>query len=242
MGTVVYGLLGRLVNRPGSTLQLAFTPDQVHDSGGLPDYGRLYRYWSSQSQVTNAGDPFRLMFLMQNVEMIMREGIPGDFVELGVYKGNSAKILKHYTSQHGRRLFLFDTYEGFDRKDLVGIDSDQPEEAFTGTSLERIKAFVGAEDTEFVKGYFPDSVGDRTFQVAFLHIDCDLYEPALAALNVFYGQMSPGGMIVVHDYSSGHWPGIAKAVDGFFADKPEKPVLLSDKSGTAIVRIASRVL
>jgi hypothetical protein len=43
-------------------------------------------------------------------------------------------------------------------------------------------------------------------------------------------------LIIIHDYSSTAWPGIADAVDGFFRDQPECPVLVPDKSGTAVVR------
>jgi len=50
--------------------------------------------------------------------------------------------------------------------------------------------------------------------------------------------MSRGGMLVLHDYASGHWPGIRRAGDAFLLDKPERVVLMPDKSGTAIFRKA----
>jgi hypothetical protein len=57
-----------------------------------------------------------------------------------------------------------------------------------------------------------------------------------AALECFYPRVSPGGILLLHDYSSGHWPGVRQAVDEFFQKLPEKPILIPDKSGTAIVR------
>jgi hypothetical protein len=47
---------------------------------------------------------------------------------------------------------------------------------------------------------------------------------------------SAGGILVLHDYSSGHWQGAKTATDNFFSDKPEKPILMPDKSGSAIIR------
>jgi hypothetical protein len=47
---------------------------------------------------------------------------------------------------------------------------------------------------------------------------------------------SPKGFLIVHDYSSLHWPGAEQAVDEFFADKPENIVLMLDISGSIIVR------
>jgi O-methyltransferase len=66
---------------------------------------------------------------------------------------------------------------------------------------------------------------------AVLHLDCDLKEPTRA-----YPRMARGGLIMIHDYASGHRPGATEAVDDFFADRPERPVIMPDRSGTAIVR------
>jgi O-methyltransferase len=45
-----------------------------------------------------------------------------------------------------------------------------------------------------------------------------------------------GGFLVMHDYSSLWWDGVEKAVDEFFAVKPEKVIPIPDKSGTAVIR------
>jgi O-methyltransferase len=68
-----------------------------------------------------------------------------------------------------------------------------------------------------------------------VHIDCDLYWPAHAALEYFYPRMSQKGLIVVHDFASGRWPGVTRAVNEFFADKLENPVLIPDTSGSAAI-------
>jgi Macrocin-O-methyltransferase (TylF) len=70
---------------------------------------------------------------------------------------------------------------------------------------------------------------------AFVQIDCDLYQPAKAALEYFYPRMSHGGLIVVHDLATGRWPGISQAVNEFLADKPESLVLMPDTSGSAAI-------
>ena len=48
--------------------------------------------------------------------------------------------------------------------------------------------------------------------------------------------MSPGGIMFVHDYASGIWPGVTQATDELRAATGESLVLLPDKSGTAIIR------
>lgn len=63
-----------------------------------------------------------------------------------------------------------------------------------------------------------------------------LYAPTKAALEFFYPRMSAGGVLFVHDYASGIWPGVTHAVDELRAATGESLVLLPDKSGTAIIR------
>jgi len=69
-----------------------------------------------------------------------------------------------------------------------------------------------------------------------VHIDCDLYAPVDAALRYFYPRLITGGFLVIHDYLNFFWNGVGRAVDEFFADKPEKLVPIPDKSGTAVIR------
>lgn len=68
---------------------------------------------------------------------------------------------------------------------------------------------------------------------AMVHLDCDLYLPTKAALEFFYPKMVRGGLLILHDYDSGCWPGVTLAADEFFADKPEGLIRIPDKSGTA---------
>jgi hypothetical protein len=94
----------------------------------------------------------------------------------------------------------------------------------------------------YVQGFFPESMTKIRMpdRISVVHIDCDLYQPMKAGLELFYPRLSPGGLMLLHDYTSGHWPGIHQAIDEFFAKTVEKPVLAPDKSGTAIVRKALR--
>jgi O-methyltransferase len=57
-----------------------------------------------------------------------------------------------------------------------------------------------------------------------------------AGLEFFYPRLSPGGMMIFHDYSNPHWEGAKRAVDEYLPRAIENLVLLPDKSGTAILR------
>jgi predicted O-methyltransferase YrrM len=227
--------VGSLVNSRNSKIYLAFRPDSHFDFDSFPHFSELVRHFAHDSRSQNFGDLARLYLLFLNIGRVVGDGISGDFAEIGVYKGNTAAILAHAARATGRRLFLFDTFTGFDAADQM--DTNNPSRAFTDTSLDAVKSFIGLDAVEYVVGRFPDSLSTArlTDRYAIVHLDCDLYQPTAAAIAYFYPRLSPGGLLIMHDYSSGHWRGCAQAIDAFLKDKPERPVLMPDKSGTAII-------
>jgi hypothetical protein len=213
----------------------AYYPDGIQSSPELAD---LYRRWIRGNKTNNNGDATRFMALMLNVSQLQKENIEGDFAELGVWKGNSAAILAHFASQSARRLFLFDTFSGFDQRDLSGVDQGHGK-AFADTSVEFVSETVGhPEVTTYLQGFFPDTITEevRERRFALAHIDCDLYQPMKSALDFFYPRMPKGAMLILHDYSSGTWDGATRAIDEFCAATGECISLWPDKSGTAMIR------
>ena len=232
----LYASVGRWLSASRLPFMIEHRPD-FHAFGGLTDYDALRRAWTHGNRANNSGDFARFYALYQNVRKVLGEGVPGALVELGVYKGNSAAMLAALGREYGRQTILFDTFEGFDPRDLTGIDRGHKMN-FTDTSLGGVKALVGEAGVTYVQGYFPASLEGVTLpdRIAVAHVDCDLHDPMKAALEHFYGRMSPGGLMILHDYASGRWPGGTKAIDDFFEGKPEALVLIPDKSGTAIAR------
>ncbi len=204
--------------------------------GGELEIDALRRGFTASNE-NNRGDLNRFYGLTLILDQIIKEGLRGDVAELGVYKGNTATMLADLARRIGGTAYLLDTFEGFRAEDLEGVDANKRME-FSDTSLAQVMELVGSEATRFVQGYFPATAsqipGDATF--CLVHIDCDLYAPFCSALEFFYDRLIPGGFLVMHDYSSLHWDGAERAVDEFFADKPESVVPMPDGSGTVIVR------
>jgi hypothetical protein len=236
----VYSSLGLWLNRADSRYTLDYRPDSHYHFGRMENFEDLLRVWLAGNRSMNCGDLSRFYTLALNVDQALRERIPGDFVELGVYKGNSAGVLAAFAREHARQVFLFDTFGGFDERDLRGVDGGRNVQ-FEDTSLAAVQRLVGTRNVTYVQGFFPESARQTQLPdtIAVAHLDCDLYQPTRAGLECFYPRLSPGGIILVHDYSSGHWPGVTQAVDEFCEGKPEWPVLIPDKSGTAIIRKAA---
>jgi hypothetical protein len=237
-GRAAYSTIAYLINRARSSpLIVEYRPDFHYIFDELADYADLFKGWTAGNVTNNAGDLTRFYGLFRNVEQVLSEGVQGDLAELGVYRGNSARLLPVLAKRTKRRLFLFDTFSGFDRHNLHGPDSDK-KVAFQDTSLDRVKRLVKLDNVVYVPGLFPDSIPTVALpeRFAVVHLDCDLYEPTRAGLEYFYPRMPAGGLLIAHDYGSDHWPGVRVAVDEFLSQRPERPILLPDKSGTVLIR------
>jgi O-methyltransferase len=183
-----------------------------------------------------AHDNTRRDMLILLLRTVLERQVPGVFAELGVYKGLTARLIHHYAPE--RTLHLFDTFAGFtDRSDVPELRAlGHTPKLFSDTSLEQVRRFIGAGATvKFHQGFFPESIPAalESERFAFAHLDADLFEPTSAGLRFFYPRMPRHGLLVIHDYNA--WPGARRAVDEFFADKPELPIPMPDKSGSAVV-------
>ncbi len=219
-------------------IYLAYLPDSHIYFNAHPEAKQLFKQFI-QFNKFNAGDSARFWSFILNIKQVLSENISGDFAELGVWRGNTAAILSFYANQNNRKLFLFDTYEGFSKKDLQGIDNNKFMD-FSETSIDLVKQVVNdkSNNTDYIKGYFPDSIKEehRNKKYAIVSLDCDLYEPTKAGLSFFYPLMNKGGIIFLHDYSSLFWDGSKKAIDEFCKENNEFVILLPDKSGSAFIR------
>lgn len=208
--------------------------DRYQQLGGLVDIAADGQAYAGQEPIR---DVERFVFLSLAFDQIHKEGLEGDFAELGVYQGSTAAVLARHARRLGRQIYLLDTYEGFNQEDFSGLDAGR-RVAFADTSLEAVRARVGEANTCYVKGYFPQTAEHlpEDGRYCLVHIDTDLYAPIMAGLEYFYPRLVPGGFLIIHDYGSLVWEGAEKAIDTFFADKPESVVPIPDSSGSAVIR------
>ena len=180
----------------------------------------------------------RDMIVLLLRDLIARK-VDGEMAELGVFRGYSARVIHHYMPE--RKLYLFDTFKGFDERDIqaerevTGRGAQTGDFAQTGVDLAVKNISPQNANVQVFPGFFPESAPDwlKDRKFAFVHLDADLYEPMLAGLKYFYHRMSAGGFILAHDYNA--WPGSRRAVEEFFNNKPEIPIPMPDKSGSVLI-------
>ncbi len=147
---------------------------------------------------------------------------PGEFAEVGVFDGGSARMTCEVKGD--KELHLFDTFEGLPKS--AEQDRDVHRENQYTSSLESVKEYLKDYENVFLhKGLFPESAeGLEEMKFSFVHFDVDIYESTLACLNYFYPRMNPGGIMLSHDYSL--LAGVETAFTEFLADKPEELIEL----------------
>jgi len=186
----------------------------------------------------NYPDKIRLYNFWLQIQHIIKDNIKGDFAELGVYKGDSARLL--HLMAPDRTFHLFDTFEGFTGKDLqpeTGKAATYSSKDFADTSINKVVKNIGGnpDKLKIHVGYFPQSAdGLEETTYALVNMDADLYNPTKAGLEYFYPRLSPGGVIFVHDYND-TWEGLIKAVNEFAATIPEKLILVPDLDSTVMI-------
>ncbi|GBU28036.1 hypothetical protein R84B8_01594 [Treponema sp. R8-4-B8] len=161
----------------------------------------------------------RITFLEKLGEMFAEKNIEGAVAEGGVYRGNfSCEINRVFPD---KKLYLFDTFEGFDERDMEKEEKNRFSESreqnhFMETSVELvIKKLPYPEKAIIKKGYFPETATGLEDFFCFVNLDFDLYQPILAGLEYFYPRMVKGGIIVVHDYFSEAYKGVKQAINEF---------------------------
>jgi O-methyltransferase len=185
----------------------------------------------------NYQDKIRFFTWWLQVERLKRENVPGDFAELGVYKGESASVLHHMDPT--RKFHLFDTFTGMPAKDLAhetGEAATYTPARFSDTHVtDVLRKISGNENVLLHPGYFPETADQVRNEIfALVNLDADLYQPTKAALEFFYPRLSPGGIIFIHDHNH-KWEGVKKAVDEFARNIPESLVFAPDLEGTCMI-------
>lgn len=180
-------------------------------------------------------DKVRFYTFWFQVERLKREGTAGAFAEVGVYRGETARMI--HAMDPSRTFHLFDTFEGFDARDLKNEKTTEHTTIdFSNTSEEAVKLLIDGGDKIIVhRGYFPETTKDLEEQnYALVHLDADLYQPTLAALKYFYPRLSPGAVIIIHDYNH-TWEGVRRALAEFMPGISESLVELTDCEGSALI-------
>jgi O-methyltransferase len=155
---------------------------------------------------------FRMRNLADLADRAIQNGIPGDFIETGVWRGGAAALMRGILKARGvtdRRVFVADSFDGLpppDEKYPADAGSRLHTRGRLAVSQEEVENTFKAYDllddqVVFVKGWFKDTLHlVESDQFALIRLDGDMYESTIQAIEALYPRLSSGGYIIVDDY------------------------------------------
>jgi O-methyltransferase len=155
----------------------------------------------------------RLENIRDCVKRVIHDGILGDFVETGVWRGGGSIMMRACLEAFGdktRKVWCADSFEGLPPPDLDRYPQDagmiwhtQSQLAISLEQVQRNFEKYGYLDDRvvFLRGWFKDTLPSAPIErIAILRLDGDLYASTMDAFNSLYAKVSPGGFIIVDDY------------------------------------------
>lgn len=144
--------------------------------------------------------------------------LEGDFVELGVYRGLSSRVIASAVdfAKLPRRFWLYD---------IFGVPSDPAVKLgghFDGIFEMVAARFADVPNAVLVKGPVEATMREASNlpdRVAFLHIDMNSASAEIAALEVLYERISPGALVVLDDYGWSCYAAQKAAHDKFWGSR-----------------------
>lgn len=189
----------------------------------------------------------RMFALYKATEYIVKNNIPGDFVECGVWRGGSTMVIIKTLQKFNaldRQVWLFDTFEGMSKpteedKDFTDLSAevqlknskkDKENIIWAYATLDDVKRNIALtnypiENVHFIKGKVEDTLPNKQYfnLCSLLRLDTDWYDSTKIELECFYPLLQSKGVLIIDDY--GHWQGCKKAVDEYFENLQVFPLL-----------------
>jgi len=167
--------------------------------------------WPSQA-LTMIGVK-RLANLRALTETVIKENIPGDLIETGVWRGGACILMRAVLfayNVYNRKIWVADSFAGLPPADEIKYPADVGSNFHKfkelAVSLEEVQGnfkFFELLDnqTEFLKGWFKDTLPTAKIdQLALMRLDGDMYESTIDALTCLYPKLSPNGFVIIDDY------------------------------------------
>ncbi len=155
----------------------------------------------------------RLDNIQECVTTVIKEDVPGDLVETGVWRGGASIFMRAVLAAYGdatRKVWCADSFRGLPRPNVADYPADKiakwHERQELVVSLDVVKenfARYGMLDAqvEFLEGWFKDTLPNAPIdRCAVIRLDGDMYESTMDALNSLYAKLSPGGFLIIDDY------------------------------------------
>lgn len=157
----------------------------------------------------------RLDNLVHCVTDVLRNGVAGDLIETGVWRGGASILMRGVLAAYDvtdRMVWAADSFRGLPPPNAERYPADEGVD-FSGVGILAVSAdLVRAnfaryglldDQVRFLEGWFRDTLPNAPIdRLAVMRLDGDLYESTMDALEALYPKLSPGGYVIVDDYGA----------------------------------------
>ncbi len=189
---------------------------------------KIKSIWDVENAFYLYSKPSRVLKTISHYEIFKKSlNIKGVIIECGVFKGTS--LIKFLTfrdllNKKNKRVFGFDVFGSFPNQKLKKDNKfSKYHDKIAGYGLPIGDLNKHLKNKEFknfklIKGNIKDTIpkflkNNKKLKISFLHLDLDVFEPTIAALNFFYKHVSKNGIILLDDYNM--IEGATKAINQF---------------------------
>lgn len=160
----------------------------------------------------------QLDLVEQAVLAVEKQGVPGDFLEAGIWRGGVIILMRALIDAYnisGRKVFAADSFAGIPKNTRAVNDPVDLWDDRWIASLVEVKQAIGRfglldDKIEFVVGFFEQSLKSLEGQrFSVVRLDSDSYDSVETSLEYLYPLLSPGGFLIIDDW---HLPGCRMAV------------------------------
>lgn len=158
----------------------------------------------------------RLENVLTSVCTVIEEGIDGDLVEAGVWRGGVTVLMRGILQAYGitdRNVWVVDSFAGLPAPDperFPADTADWSEVADLAVGVDAVQANFCRYDllddqVRFVEGYFEDTLPTVPIDdIAVLRLDADLYQSTYEALRFLEPRVRSQGFVIIDDYLGWH--------------------------------------
>ncbi len=169
----------------------------------------------------------RIENLQACIEQVLRDGVPGDLIETGVWRGGATILMRAVLVTRGagdRAVWVADSFQGLPRPKVEHVaDREDPHwtQPYLAVPIEEVRANFERyglldDKVRFLPGWFSDTLpGAPVEALSVLRVDGDMYGSTMDVLTNLYPKLSVGGYAIVDDF--GAVPGCRRAVNDYRA-------------------------
>ena len=148
------------------------------------------------------------------IESCIGNGVPGDLIECGVWRGGVSILMRAVLAAHqvnDRTVWVADSFQG-----LPKPNNDLDQKMYKMPEVQETNCFsvplatvesnfhrygLLDEQVQFLPGWFSDTLPSASIsKLSVLRVDGDFYDSTIQSLRYLYPKVSTGGYIIIDDW------------------------------------------